>query len=173
MGTEYHYVLHRISSTGYVLHRISICSPQDNTHRIWVDTFSISCGERLWVYPVENSVLHRITICSPQDMPHRICSPQDIMLFSTGYRCSPQDIIHRICPPQDILHVPHRICHPQDNPHSCSPLWLPVVPHSRSPQDMSSTGYKVLWRTFTMFPTVVLHRIYLSSTAVLHRIYCN
>ena len=75
-----------------------------------------------------------------------------ISVFSTGHRCSPQDIIHRICPPQDILRVPHRICYPQDNPHSCSPLWLAFVPHSRSPQDMSSTGYKVLWMTFTHVP---------------------
>ena len=110
----------------------------------------VSCGEQC--SPQDNHMLS--TGYPPQDMfstgytndLHRIS------VFSTGHRCSPQDIIHRICPPQDILRVPHRICYPQDNPHSCSPLWLAFVPHSRSPQDMSSTGYKVLWMTFTHVP---------------------
>ena len=153
--TECHYVLHRISSTGYVLHRILCCYPQDNTHRIWVpvaDTFSISCGERLWVYPVENSVLHRITICSPQDMPHRICSPQDIMLFSTGYRCSPQDIgvLHRISSTGYVLHriylvfptgyVIHRIT-PTAVLHCDYLLFPTAVPHRICPpQDIRSCG---------------------------------
>ena len=78
-------VLHRISSTGYVLHRIYSMFPTGYViHRI-TPTAVPHCDYLLF----PTAVLHRI--CPPQDIrscgEHLPCSPQ---WFSTGYICPPQ-----------------------------------------------------------------------------------
>ena len=78
-------VLHRISSTGYVLHRIYFMFPTGYViHRI-----------------TPTAVLHCDYLLFPTAVPHRICPPQDIRSCGEHLPCSPQWFsTGYICPPQ-------------------------------------------------------------------------